>query len=245
MPIIRHANGLGLWTTLITNGHLLTTDMVSELANLRTSLVLSLHSMKRTVYEQDNRSPGSFDVKMSSLALVSERFRNTEWRENGALVKRACIHWTLQANNLAEVSAAEQFCRDSGFHFSIAPLAATGHAESRPELWLPKDKSLESINELGDLSIIFWEEQDGRNVCGTCRYGLNIGCDGNLLLDAHGGYEVEIANIRDISFEKAVKLQHQFSQRMFSELSHFCPVRDSGWHEFLADRKYLRHASPP
>ncbi|MFH0955466.1 MAG: hypothetical protein V1777_05165 [Candidatus Micrarchaeota archaeon] len=91
---------------------------------------------------------------------------------------------------------------------------------------------------LGDESIIFYDEPDGRPVCGTCRYGLNIGADGELLLDAHGGYEVEIANIREISFEKAIQLQQEYAAKMFQTLNSFCPVRDPNWKEFLQKKKY-------
>jgi len=103
---------------------------------------------------------------------------------------------------------------------------------------LSEERWLEEVNALGDESIIFYDEPDGRSVCGTCKYGLNIGADGNLLLDAHGGYEVKIANIRDVSFEQAVNLQHDFSGKMFERLDCYCPVRDPNWKDFLASKKY-------
>ena len=239
LPIIRYATCLGIWTTLITNGHSLTQEIVSELSRLKVALVVSLHSLKQEVYETDSGIYGSFEKKMAAIDLVGETFRNADWTENSRLVKRAAIHWTLQADNLSEVESVRKFCDDKQLLFSIAPLAHTGHASDRPELWLPEGiDRLERANALGDESIIFYDEPDGRQVCGTCRYGLNIGADGNVLLDAHGGYEVEIANIRDISFEKAVELQHRFSEKMFRELDGFCPVRDPEWQRFLDDKKY-------
>ena len=240
LPIIRHASSFGIWTTLITNGHALRQELINELCGLRVALVISLHSLKQEKYEYDNGCPGSFKSVMEAIENVSKVFRDEQWIENGYVIRRACIHWTLQADNLDETSEVKKFCRERGLHFSIAPLANVGHAPGHPEIHLPREyANLEAINGLGDESIIFYDEPDGRLVCGTCKYGLNIGADGNLLLDAHGGYEVEIANIRDISFKRAVELQHKFSTKMFSQLSSFCPVRDPGWGDFLLNKRYL------
>jgi MoaA/NifB/PqqE/SkfB family radical SAM enzyme len=240
LPIIRHATHLGIWTTLITNGHALEPELIKELYDLRVALVISLHSLKPEIYEYDNGCPNSFRKFMEVIEKVSEIFRDESWMENGYEIKRAGIHWTLMRNNLTEVVEAQKFCQDRRLHFSIAPLANVGQALDHPEIQLPGELSgLEEINRLGDESIIFYDEPDGRLVCGTCKYGLNIGADGNLLLDAHGGYEVEIANIRDINLETAVKIQHEFSNKMFEQLSSFCPVRDPSWKSFLENKGYL------
>ena len=209
LPIIRLASQLGIWTTLITNCHKLTLDLVKELRSLNVALVMSLHSLSREVYEKDSGVVGSYDVKLQAINFVSQVFSGTEWVENGRTIKHASVHWTLQADNLEEVENVRRLTR------------------------------LEAVNALGDESIIFYDEPDGRSVCGTCKYGLNIGADGNLLLDAHGGYEVQIANIRNVDFEEAIRLQHCFSKKMFDTLSCFCPVRDARWQEFLARKEYL------
>lgn len=164
LPIIRLASQMGIWTTLITNGHLLTRPDVEELAELKVALVLSLHSLRPEVYEQDSGLSGSFEVKMRAIEFVAQCFRGTEWQEDGRLVKRAAIHWTLQANNLDEVEPARAFCDQRDLLFSIAPLARTGHAAKRPELWLPEERRLEEVNNLGDESIIFYDEPDDRCV---------------------------------------------------------------------------------
>lgn len=240
LPIIRHASKLGLWTTLITNGHTLTRTIAKELRDLRVALIISLHSLKKEIYERDNDCLDSFAITMDAIDMVSQIFQGTSWKENDYEIKRACIHWTLQNNNLDEISNARKFCDNKELHFSIAPLANVGHALSHPEIQLPTEFSnLQEINDIGDESIIFYDEPDDRIVCGTCKYGLSVGADGNILLDAHGGYEVEISNIRDLSFEDAVKLQHAFSKKMFKRLNHFCPVRDPNWNNFLKNKEYL------
>lgn len=239
MPIIQSATSKGLWTTLITNGDWLTGAIVEELKELRVALVISLHSLKPEIYEKDCGVPGSFTQAMKTIDLVAKIFEDTGWEENSWNVKRVAIHWTLQANNLEEVPKARLFCDEKRFLFSIAPIAKVGHATNRPELWLSTTANLKEINELGDESIIFYDEPDGRLVCGTCRYGLNIGCDGKLLLDAHGGYEAELPNIRNISFSEAIRIQKVFSKTMFEKLSSFCPVRDPDWGKFLAQKEYL------
>lgn len=241
LPIIRHASSLGIWTTLITNGHALSREILEELRELRVALVVSLHSLKKEIYEGDNGCPNTFAITMNAIDMLSQVFQETAWAENGYEIKRACIHWTLQNNNLEEVSGARKFCDERDLHFSIAPLANVGHAIEHPEIQLPvRLSNLQEINNEGDESIIFYDEPDGRVVCGTCKYGLSVGADGNLLLDAHGGYEVEIANIRGVSFKEAVTLQHNFSHKMFDQLSSFCPVRDPEWKSFLTNKLYLK-----
>jgi len=240
LPIICHASKLGLWTTLITNGHALTASLIEELKDLRVSLIISLHSLKKEIYEGDNGCPNSFVITMNAIDMVSRIFQGTSWKENGREIKRAAIHWTVQRNNLDEIMPARKFCNEKGLHFSIAPLANVGSAIEYTEIQLPSDFSnLDEINARGDESIIFYKEPDGRKVCGTCRYGLNISADGQILLDAHGGYEAELPNIRDISFKEAINLQHVFSKKMFANLNHFCPVRDPRWQTFLTSEEYL------
>ncbi|MFZ2193800.1 MAG: radical SAM protein [Candidatus Moraniibacteriota bacterium] len=240
LSIIRYASKLGLWTTLITNGSLLTQKILKELRDLQVALIVSLHSLEKQSYEKDSCRRDSFETAMNNIDMAGQIFRGTSWKENGYDVKRLCVHWTLQNDNLPELSNARKFCDDKRLHFSIAPLANVGHALSHPEIQLPPEfYNLQEINSIGDESIIFYDEPNGRIVCGTCKYGLNVGADGNILLDAHGGYEVEIANIRDISFKEAVELQHRFSRKMFDKLDHFCPVRDPGWNNFLKNKEYF------
>ncbi|NTW30821.1 MAG: radical SAM protein [Candidatus Moranbacteria bacterium] len=239
LPIIRYASGLGLWTTLITNGHFLSRDTIKELRDLKVALVVSLHSLSKEKYESDNGLPGSYESVMNAIDLIAEKFRKMSWSESGYEVRRACIHWTLQSDNLDEVENAKAFCNDRELHFSIAPLANVGHATGNTAVHPKGYSNLRKINDMGDTSIIFCRDSNGRLVCGTCRYGLNIGADGNVLLDAHGGYEVNIANIRDVSFEEAVRLQHEFSRKMFERLNGVCPVRDPEWNNFLASKAYL------
>lgn len=239
MPIIRLASDLGLWTALITNGHLLTVETIQELRNLKVALVLSMHGMTKEMYEQDNHKPGSFDEKMRTLRWAWETFKGSSWIEQDREIRRLCLHWTFQANNRQEMAEAQSICAETGTHFSVAPLAPVGHAKNRPDLWVAQD--LAEINQLGDESIIVYDEPDGRQICGTCRYGLNIGADGNLLIDAHSGYEVgdKLGNIRNLSAAQAVERQHRYAARVFDSLGGFCPPRDPDWAEFLASEGYL------
>ena len=75
----------------------------------------------------------------------------------------------------------------------------------------------------------------GREVCGTCLYGLNIGYDGNVLFDAHAGYQVggTLGNIRKNSISEIILRQREFAPFLFSNIDGFCPVRDPKWPEFL------------
>jgi MoaA/NifB/PqqE/SkfB family radical SAM enzyme len=237
IPILRHANSLGIFSTLITNGHNLTEEMTKTLLDERATVVFSLHSLDPRKYEADNQCLDSFGVKMKAIENATKIFAGSSYVENGFLVQRLAIHATLQADNLDEIDNLRRFCHERDMFFSIAPLANTGNALDHPELQV--DKEIKETTDLGDNSIIHSETSliiHGREVCGTCAFGMSIGFDGNLLLDAHGGYEIgnKFGNVRTHSFEELYENWHSVIERLFRETKGFCPVRDeSGFGRFV------------
>ncbi|VVB98906.1 Uncharacterised protein [uncultured archaeon] len=57
---------------------------------------------------------------------------------------------------------------------------------------------------------------------------MSIGFDGNLLFDAHGGYEIgsALGNFAKDGFETLLANWRSIVDVMFKETSGFCPVRD-------------------
>ena len=84
-------------------------------------------------------------------------------------------------------------------------------------------------------SQILFRPQIGREVCGTCLYGLNIGFDGNVLFDVHAGYEIGdlFGNVREYTISELVRRQRKFAPLLFRNIDGFCPVRDKKWPSFL------------
>lgn len=243
--VIDSADRNGLMTTLITNGNTLDEDRTAHYRDHNVTLVFSLHTLDKAKYEQDNRCSGSFDKKIDHIKRAAEIYSGTRTEENGYDVYRLAIHATLQKDNLDEIDALRDFCHERDIFFNIAPLALVGSALEHPEIQPQNgEKKLEDVVVSGDNSIIHSHSSKkvfGREVCGTAFYGLNIGWDGAILLDAHYGYEVGeqniLGNIRDIPFEEAVKRQREYMKILFENIDGSCPVRDPKGKVFL--RKVL------
>lgn len=235
--IIQCASEHGLITTLITNGHALTDVFVAFAYEHNVTLVVSLFSLDAKLYEHDNRLPGSFNRTFESIKSAASLYKNGIVYHENKRIYRMAIHTTAQADNAAEMSAIRTFCDNYDIFLSIAPLAPVGGGAAIEHLGMEESEKADACT-MGHNSIILSHSsaQDvGREVCGTCLYGLNIGYDGNLLLDAHAGYELGglLGNVRTHSIVELVQRQRMFSAQLFSRIDGYCPVRDPKWSEFL------------
>jgi len=246
--LISHANKLGYLTTLITNGHSLTPEQIALYKDSNVTLVFSHHSLDPKKYEVDNDTCGlgSFERKMKNLEEATKVYRGTMEKTNGFEVYRLAIHTTLQKDNIQDTVDLRDFCNHNNIFFSIAPLAQLGCALNHPEMKLGESITLdgksvplvEVPNRLGHNSIIHSHgsaRETGKEVCGTCFYGVSIGYEGNVLFDAHCGYEVGsmFGNVRTTPFSEIVKTQRVISKRLFDNIDGFCPARDPKWNDFL------------
>lgn len=239
--IIQAAHDNGLITTLITNGHKLTDDLVRFFYERNVTLVVSLFSLQKDVYEMDNNLPGSFDKTILKIKRAAKFFSTGTSHKDGKIVYRMAIHTTAQTDNIDELQDIEKFCLDHGIFSSVAPLAPVGGGLKHSNLLLEK-KQKEKANKAGLNTIILSKtskKEIGREVCGTCLYGLNIGFDGNLLFDAHSGYEVGgiFGNVRNNSIQELIKKQREIAPKLFNNIDGFCPIRDPKWPGFL--KSYL------
>jgi MoaA/NifB/PqqE/SkfB family radical SAM enzyme len=237
--IIQCASDYGLVTTLITNGHSLSEEFIRFASERNVTLVVSLFSLNAGQYEMDNRLPGSFESTLRSLEKASIAYKDTRTCIDGRMVYRMAIHTTAQADNVDDLRTIRSFCEEQGIFFSIAPLAPVGGGMKLGKMMLSEPESDRVCME-GHNSIILSRTsrtEVGREVCGTCLYGLNIGYDGNLLFDAHAGYEIGdvLGNIRRQSLHELIRRQRRFVPTMFQRIDGFCPVRDRKWPLFLAE----------
>jgi len=237
LGVIQAAFDAGFITTLITNGHNLTDDFAAYCFERNVTLVVSVFSMNKAQYEMDNRLPNSFDSTMEKIRSASRIYSDGHQIINGNKVFRMAIHTTAQADNLNELNKIQTFCDECGIFFSIAPLAPVGGGLQHSNLVLSDEEEC-GIQGVGHNSIILSKsskEEIGREVCGTCLYGLNIGFEGNLLFDAHAGYEVGdlLGNVRKHTIAELVQRQRKLTSFLFRNIDGFCPVRDKKWPSFL------------
>ena len=236
--IIDYAHDRGLTTTLITNGHAIKEALVNFLAERDVTLVVSLFSLEKEKYEHDNGVPGSFERIVRNLKMAADRFSPLTRFDNGVAVYRMAVHATAQVDNQGDLFAIREFCATNGIFFSVAPLADSGNGGAIRDLML-SNGGANDATALSDNSIILSQTSAsdvGREVCGTCLYGLNIGYEGSLLLDVHSGYELEgrLGNIRTHSIKELIATQQRLAPFLFHSIKGFCPVRDPEWPDFLA-----------
>ncbi|HHT9122670.1 MAG TPA: radical SAM protein [Candidatus Wunengus sp. YC63] len=235
--IIQAAYDSGFTTTLITNGHQLSEDIVRFFFERNVTLVVSLFSLKKDIYEMDNSLPGSFERTIARLQEAAKIYSAGTKCIDGKNVYRMAIHTTAQVDNIDELQDIKKFCSVNRIFLSLAPLAPVGGGQEHRELLLTNCQN-ETVLKAGYNSIILSKtsiKEIGREVCGTCLYGLNIGYDGNLLFDAHAGYEVgdTLGNVRRNSIEELIDCQRTIVSELFANIDGFCPVRDPKWPVFL------------
>lgn len=247
--LISHANDLGYLTTLITNGHNLTCEQIDLYKDSNVTLIFSHHSLDSSRYESDSGTcgSGSFEKKMINLEYAISAYETATETMDGWDVYRLAIHTTLQRDNVQDTLDLKSYCEKNNIFFSVAPLAQLGCATEHPEMKLEnfvniageKVSLMDVPNKLGDNSIIHAHSSSvslGKEVCGTCFYGASIGYDGNLLFDAHCGYEIgdKLGNVRTTPFSEIVKTQRTISQDLFRNIDGFCPARDPEWGKYLS-----------
>lgn len=235
--VVQAAFDSGFTTTLITNGHSLTDDFVAYCFERNVTLIVSVFSLNKERYEMDNGLNDSFDTTMEKIRSASEIYRGGHQMINGTKVFRMAIHTTAQTDNLCEVNDIRAFCDECGIFFSIAPLAPVGGGSHHTDLVLSAEEESD-VEDIGHNSIILSKsskEEIGREVCGTCLYGLNIGFDGNVLFDVHSGYEIGdlLGNVREHTIAELVRRQRKFAPLLFRNIDGFCPIRDKKWPSFL------------
>jgi MoaA/NifB/PqqE/SkfB family radical SAM enzyme len=203
------------------------------------TLAVSLFSVDEQQYEADNGLPGSYRKVMRKLPAAARLFRGGKTVCGGAEIYRIAVHATAQADNIERLVAVLDFCAEEDIFFSVAPLASVGGGASMPEALLsPENEKI--LESLGDNSIILSSTSAravGRQVCGTCLYGLNVSYNGQALFDAHAGYEIEgrLGSVRTSTVGELVRRQRQFAPYLFQHITRFCPVRDPAWPAFMAD----------
>jgi MoaA/NifB/PqqE/SkfB family radical SAM enzyme len=235
--IVQCADDCGLITTVITNGHALTDRRIQFFFERNVTLIVSLFSLDEKQYESDNKTPGSYEKVMRNLKKAAEVYKAGKKTINDAEIYRVAVHTTAQTDNLDGLRAIADFCEQHEIFFSVAPLASVGGGAAMHDAML-SGKQYGVVDGLGDNSIILSQSSSkevGREVCGTCLYGLNLSYNGNVLLDAHAGYELEgtLGSVRTESVAELVKRQRVFAPFLFRNIKGFCPVRDPEWPAFL------------
>jgi sulfatase maturation enzyme AslB (radical SAM superfamily) len=236
VDIIKIANDNNLITTLITNGFNLNENFIEFCKGNNVTLVISLFSLTQKLYELDNNCEGSYNKIICNIEKAAKIYSDTYNIDNDKEIFRIAIHTTIQTDNIDELNEIKAFCKKNNIFFSIAPLAPIGGGKKMRDFFVEEN----FYNKFGDNSIILSKssiKSIGREVCGSCYYGLNIGYEGNILFDAHAGYEIEdkLGNIMKNNIRKLIQRQRKFVKYLYKNIDGFCPIRDNRWTEFYSN----------
>lgn len=142
--IIAHASGLGMWTSMVTNGSLLTRDRVRALREAGLdNLLVSLDSASPAVHDDQRGIEGAFRRVEACARWIRDDFLRGH-RTGGVM----CV---ISRRNRAELGDLIGFAREHGIFVLVQPYHAnkTGDSDPVPAMGEPLVRELLSLNRGG------------------------------------------------------------------------------------------------
>ena len=162
--LLAYSNNLGNYTEVLTNGSLLTNDLIDEFSNYINRIIISLDSLDQST-QSKNRSSLGFETILDSISYLSE--------SNGPKVS---VRSVITRNNVSEIESLKE------------SLETDYNVEHLSTIFLPN--SLDEVDLMpadefySDDDKDYHHEIDGRKyIPGIIRCGA---CTQIVALDAHG-----------------------------------------------------------
>ena len=136
-PIVAHASGLGMWTSVVTNGSLLTRERVRRLRDAGLdNLLVSLDSVSPAAHDEQRGVAGSFARVEACTHWIREEF--LRGHRTGGIMS------VISRRNSAEVGDLVRFARERGIFVLFQPYHAnkTGDPNPVPHLSAPLMRQL-------------------------------------------------------------------------------------------------------
>jgi MoaA/NifB/PqqE/SkfB family radical SAM enzyme len=168
--------------------------------------------------------------------------RNIEVRGNYK-IHQFCIHTTVTAQNLDQVSDIKKFCGDD-IYFSAEHIAKVGEANSNPEIYGEDSDYLKCKTTSSGIMepMVITKTECGNGACCLFYYGIAIGYEGEIMLDTHAvETRGSIGNINNESLENLIKKSKLLKKDFFEKFKgKYCLIRDDNYQNFLKHLKSLR-----
>jgi len=239
--IVKHANSLGMYTLIATNGSLLTPEMAEFLSENNVSLAVSLDTLDAEEYRNYYRA--SLDVVLKNLNEARKIYKKTNYTKNGVQVYGLAAHMTVNTQNYKKMEKIVEFCGDD-MYFSCEHIALVGAANENPEISGVKDmvSYLECQRKAHTIMnpMVLTKTANHKECCCYFYYGFSVGFEGEIMVDTHAGETKGIVgNIKDYSsMSEALKAVRKIRDEYFENSQcHYCLIRDTKYQEFLATHK--------
>lgn len=241
--VVTHANSLGMFTLIATNGSLLTPEMAEFLADHNVSLAVSLDTLDPDEYKNLYRA--SLDVVLKNLEEARKIYKKTNYEKNGVKVYGLAVHMTVNTQNYKKIEKIVEFCKDD-MYFSCEHIALVGAANENPEISGVKDMVayLDCQRKAHTIMhpMVLTKTPDQKPCCCYFYYGLAIGFEGEIMVDTHAGETKGIVgNIKNFtSMENALNTVRKVRDEYFQNSKcHYCLIRDEKYQEFLKTYKKI------
>lgn len=244
--IISNANDEDAHVCIFTNGSLLNSEIIRELAHQDVSVAVSLESCDPDSHESFVQRSNVFERVVNNINELREAFRLRIQEANGYRVLPLAIHTIVMPQNIEEIGEIRRLAGNEIF-LSLAPFIPQGDGIHMNDV-APQNitgEILERVqHEYGDGSLIVSDssiETHGHPICGSFLYGLGIRYNGNVLFDAHAyGTSGYFGNVRDQSTdlnglaEKISAARNRYFQEYDRSGSGcFCPLRNPRFPDFI------------
>jgi len=140
--IVAHASRVGMWTSVVTNGSLLTRERVRALRQAGLdNLLVSLDSVRPDAHDRQRGIPGSYAQVDACANWIREEFLHGH-RSGGVM----CV---ISRANRAEIEGVARFARERGVFVLFQPYHAnkTGDTGPVPEVGDGEIRRLLSLND--------------------------------------------------------------------------------------------------
>lgn len=222
----------GLLTLLASNGSLLTEDMTNFLVKNNVTILLSLDSLRKDRYEK-MCNVNTFDAVFRNIAYARRKFDEVSELIDNYKIVRFGIHATISSRNVDEIEELENFCGgDMGFSSGI--IGEIGNAKDCKGLIITEENIKQKVKK----TYFLMAQCQGKDICAQFLYGIDIGADGKILLDAHAlnpeGVIVEDIRKYDYDLGRILPLVKDVKRKMFLETEVYCPIiRSKNYENFV------------
>lgn len=201
--ILEHANQLGLWVVVYTNGYFLSREKILRLKQAGISLYLKVDSFDQKIYEAMVGKKGVFTDVWSNLDLLVEHFHEPVV-ENGRIVSRLGINSVVTVQSAPSISEIDTWCAERQIFYTCRSPVKVGEAELTWDYLV--ENQAEKLRAIGrKYAERNFTSATEAGQCGIYRFGITVENNGDIYVcpDARSGFG-RIGNVKETPLQELV-----------------------------------------
>lgn len=201
--ILEHANQLGLWVVVYTNGYFLNREKILRLKQAGISLYLKVDSFDQKIYEALVGKKGVFADVRSNLDLLVEHFHEPVV-ENSRIVSRLGINSVVTVQSAPSISEIDAWCAERQIFYTCRSPVKVGEAELTWDYLV--EHQAEKLRAIGrKYAERNFTSATEAGQCGIYRFGITVENNGDIYVcpDARTGFS-RIGNVKETPLRELV-----------------------------------------